>query len=121
MDEKALKKYQTKAANIVDGILAGHDFSEKEIMILAAAMKIRDYEPDCIICKELDSAELYLKTHKETGDAEYLEFARDGLKHAKKHLAALNARLHYATPKEIDRYNRAMERVNDLEPALAQI
>jgi len=114
----ALERYQVKAKAVIDDILAGNDYSEKEIIILASAMQIAQYQGDCLICDELSSAEMYLKKYHDSGDAEYLDFARDEMKHAQKPLTALKARLHYATPKEIEMYNWAIERAKKIEPML---
>jgi len=115
-----LKKYQTKAAAIINDILSGCDFSEKEIMILAAAMQISEFKQGCDICNELDDVEMYLGKYHDSGDSDYLEFAKDEFKHAQKPLALLKLRLHYASPEEIVLYNKSIERVRKLELALVQ-
>jgi len=115
----ALKAYKSKANDIIKDILTTCDFSEKELIILAAAMQIVKYEPDDIIIDELDGVEMYLKKYQETNDPDYLTFAKDEMKHAKKPFAALRAKQRTATSEEADFFNKIAKRISQLETALA--
>lgn len=114
----ALEKFQGRAKGVFDSIIEGGDTSEKELILLAASIIIKDWEPECLICEEISGAEMYLRKYQQDGDAQHLEFAKDELKHAKKPIAALAARLHTATPKEIELYNWAIAKIAEIEKYL---
>ena len=118
MSKTQLRLYKSKAATLVDNLLASSNYDEKELVVLAAAMIISDFETDCTICDELDDVEKYLQKYHDTGDPEYLEFARHEMAHAKKPLSVLSARIHTATSDELDLYNALIERVKALETKL---
>lgn len=110
-----LEAYQNKARAVIEKSLEVQDLSERELVVLAAAMQIVKYKPSNIILEELESAKSYIKKYKERGDPEYLEFAKQEMRHAKKPLSILAARINTATPSEIDLYNQALETVKELE------
>ena len=118
MDAKRFQQFQDKARALIDSILSGSNFEEKEIVLLAAALQIADFVPRDEIIDELSGAKHYIDRHRDTGDDDYLIFAQQRMDMAKKPLSVLKARLHYATQKDIEHYNRMIEWAKELEPAL---
>ena len=118
IDVPSLLKYQSKAAEIINDILAERDFTEKELMLQAAAMTILTFDPKDDIYDELSDCEKYLYKYHETGDIDYLNFAKDEYRHAQKPLLALKSRVNYAEPNEVKHYNVMLNWAKDIEHEL---